>query len=367
MKIIAIETFSTVDVCFVKVTTDTNAYGWGQAAPYYSDITATIIHRQIAPHALNQDANDIAYLVDVIPEKEHKFPGSYIQRAIGGLETALWDIKGKCEDKSVCELLGGKPGSVRAYASSMKRDISPREEAERFLRLRDLYGFDAFKFRIGSECGRNQDEWVGRTQEIVPTIAKAFNGEVDLLVDANSCYSPHKAIEIGKMLEDHGICHYEEPCPYWEYEQTKQVTEALSIDVTGGEQDCHLPNWKRMIDGCVVNIVQPDICYIGGITNTMRVGEMARKAGLPVTPHCANLTLVTLFTMHVLQAMPNAGKYLEFSIEEEDYYPWQYGLFANHLFEIKNGKANISDAPGWGVELNADWLAKSNYQISQLD
>jgi L-alanine-DL-glutamate epimerase-like enolase superfamily enzyme len=243
MKISHIETFTNEFVCFVKVTTDTGDIGWGQVAPYYADITAQIVHRQVAPYALGQSALDIEYLVDLIPEKEHKFPGSYLKRALGGLDTALWDLRGRIEGKPVCELIGGTPGTIRAYGSSMKRDITPKDEAARLSRLRDEFGFDAFKFRIGAECGRGQDEWPGRTEEIVPTMRKAMDDSVALLVDANSCYSPQQAIEIGKMLVDNGISHFEEPCPYWEYEQTRQVTEALSalpIDVTGGEQDCEL-------------------------------------------------------------------------------------------------------------------------------
>lgn len=366
IKIKSIETFTTRDVCFVRVTAADGMRGWGQTAPYHADITARVVHRQIAPHALGRDSMDIEYLVDLIPEREHKFPGSYLKRAIGGLDTALWDLRGQRAEQPVCELLGGTPGEFRAYASSMKRDIRPADEAARFLRLRDEQGFDAFKFRVGAECGRDRDEWPGRTEAIVPAIAAALGPAATLLVDANSCYSPARAIEVGRMLEDNGVSHYEEPCPYWEYDQTRQVTEALSIDVTGGEQDCELPNWRAMINGGIVNVIQPDVCYLGGICNTMRVARLAAAKGMPVTPHCANLTLVTLFALHVLRAIPNAGKYLEYAIEVEDYYPWQYGLFSNRLFDIKDGKASLSDAPGWGAVINPAWLEKSSYQISEL-
>jgi L-alanine-DL-glutamate epimerase-like enolase superfamily enzyme len=86
-----------------------------------------------------------------------------------------------------------------------------------------------------------------------------------------------------------------------------------------------------------------------------------------VTPHCANWSMVTLFTMHLLRAIPNAGKYLEFSIEGLDYYPWQDGLFVNSPYQIEDGQARVTDAPGWGVEINQDWLAKSIYQISKIE
>ncbi len=365
MKLTSIESFSTPFVGLVRVTDETGATGWGQVSTYHSDITAKVLHRQVAPWTVGVDITDLDDHLDLITEKEHKFPGSYLRRAMAGLDTAIWDLRGKKAGKPVAELLGGSAGPLRAYASSMKRDITPKDEAERFRRLRQEFGFDAFKFRVGAEVGRNKDEWPGRTEEIIPTIARAMGEGVDLLADANSCYSPARAIEVGRMMEANGMVHYEEPCPYWELEQTKEVTDALDIDVTGGEQDCDLTIWRRMIDMRAVDIVQPDICYLGGIARTLRVARMAEAAGLPVTPHSANLSLVTLFTMHLLRAIPNAGKYLEFSIEGLDYYPWQQGIFRNDPYKIVDGKATVTDAPGWGVEIEPEWLAKSTYEISE--
>ncbi len=364
MKITSIETFTTEFVGFVRVTSEDGSIGWGQVSTYHSDITCQVLHRQVAPWVLGQDTTDLDDLLDHVAEREHKFPGSYLRRAMAGFDTALWDLRGRQAGKSVAELLGGTPGRIRAYASSMKRDITPKDEAERMKRLRDAHGFDAFKVRAGAEVGRGRDEWPGRTEEIIPLMRREMGDDAALLIDANSCYAPKQAIDVGRMLEDHGFSHYEEPCPYWELEQTKEVTDTLDIDVTGGEQDCDLPTWKRMIDMRAVDIVQPDILYLGGIARTMRVVKMAEAAGLSVTPHCANLSLVTLFTMHLLRAIPNAGKYLEFSIEGADYYPWQDGLFTSDPYGIEDGHATVTDAPGWGIDIAPEWLARSQYSVS---
>lgn len=366
MKIKKLETFTNQYVGFVRVTTDDGSQGWGQVSNYNSDITCQIFHRQVARHALGQDALDIQTLTDTIPEREHKFPGSYVMRALTGLDTALWDLRGKLEGKTVCELLGGKPRPFPVYASSMKRgEITPKDEAARFIKLRDKHGYDAFKFRVGKECGHDQDEWPGRTDEIVPLIRKTLGDDVRLLVDGNSAYSPKKAIEVGRMLEDNGIIHFEEPCPYWEYHWTKEVKEALNLDVTGGEQDCDLALWRFSIDMRAVDVVQPDVCYMGGINRTLKVVEMAKKAGLPVTPHAANQSMVTVFTLHLMGAIENAGPYVEFSIEGEDYYPWDSNLYQPALI-ARDGKVQIPDQPGWGVEINKDWLEKAQYQKSEL-
>jgi L-alanine-DL-glutamate epimerase-like enolase superfamily enzyme len=366
MKISRIESFSNDFVGFVRVTAEDGCTGWGQVSTYNADITARVLHRQVAPWSLGQDALDIPNLLQRIQDKEHKFPGSYLYRAICGVETALWDLRGKLEGKPVCELLGGKVRPLRAYASSMKRDITPRDEARRLLALRDQYGFDAFKFRVGSECGHDLDEWPGRTEEIIPTMRRAMGDGVELLVDANSCYSPRRAIEVGRMLEDHGVCHFEEPCPYWELAQTRQVTQALSLDVTGGEQDCYLPIWARMIEMHAVDVVQPDVCYMGGMQRSMQVARLAHQAGLPCTPHSANLSMVTLFTMHLMCAIPNPGKYLELSIEGPDYYPWQEGLFVRAPYQVVDGQVRLPDGPGWGVDIDPGWLAGASYQVSDV-
>lgn len=368
MKIISIETFCNRDIAFVRVTAENGATGWGQTAPYHADISALVLHRQVAPWVLGAAVDcDLDDLMDIVGEREHKFPGSHLRRAMGGVDTAIWDLRGKLAGKPVVELLGGRPGRLRAYASSMKRDITPEAEAERFRRLRGEQGFDAFKFRVGAEVGRNADEWPGRTEAIIPAIRNALGDEVDLLADANSCYSPARAIEVGRLMEAHGMTHYEEPCPYWELDQTREVTQALDIDVTGGEQDCEFPVWKQMIRDRVVDILQPDVLYLGGIARSMRLAAMAQEAGMPVTPHAANRSLVTVFTMHYLAAIPNPGKYLELSIEGEDYYPWEQGLFVADPYRVEDGHVQISDAPGWGVEIAQQWLDNATWQESRLE
>jgi len=180
-------------------------------------------------------------------------------------------------------------------------------------------------------------------------------------VDANSCYTAPKAIEVGKLLADSNVCHFEEPCPYWELEWTAKVTAAITVPVAGGEQDNDLAQWRRMIRMRAVDIVQPDILYIGGLTRALRVAAMAAKRNMPCVPHSANLAMVTLFTMHLLAAIPNAGPHLEFSIENNT---WAKDLY-HPAIEVRNGKVAIPDAPGWGVKINPKWLQSAKREITE--
>ena len=363
MKITSIETFHNEYLALVRLRTDEGDEGWGQVSPYNADITAQIVHRQVAYHILGMDAENITAITQTVLDREHKFQGTYLYRALCGVDTALWDIRGKRANKSVSQLLGSNVSSFPVYASSMKRDITPEAEAERLLALKEIYGYQSFKFRIARECGHDIDQWPGRTEAMIKTVRKMLGDEINLLVDANSGYTPAKAIEVGKMLEDFGVSHFEEPCPYWELDWTRQVTEALDIDVTGGEQDNNMIVWQKMIDTRAVDIIQPDICYMGGITRSLQVAEMAKAAGIPCTLHSANLSLVTLFSIHFMAAIENAGKYVEFSIEDLNYYPWQDQIFTPG-YRVENGEVALSSAPGWGIEINPDWLTASQHQIS---
>jgi L-alanine-DL-glutamate epimerase-like enolase superfamily enzyme len=366
VKIASIETFGRPEVALVRVTTDDGAVGWGQVAPYHADATVEVLHRQVAPHALGRDALAIEALVDDVPEREYKFRGSHLYRALAGVETALWDLRGKLEQRPVCQLLGGSAGRVSAYASSMRRDIEPEEEAERLVHLRERAGFSAFKVRIGKECGHDEDESPGRTEAVVACVRAGLGDDATLLVDANSCYSPGTAIEVGQLLAAHGVSHFEEPCPYWELEWTREVTAVLELDVAGGEQDWDEVVWRRMIDMRAVDVVQPDVCYVGGLTRAVRVARWAAEAGLPCTPHSANHSLVLVFTLHLLASVPNAGPYLEFSIEPDADYPWQAGMYEPRP-RVANGEVWVPEQPGWGVEISDDWLSRSAHRESRLD
>jgi L-alanine-DL-glutamate epimerase-like enolase superfamily enzyme len=366
MKIARLETFTNQTIGFVRVTTDSGEQGWGQVSTYDADITCEVFHRHVAPHALGTDALDFAPTLDLIADRELKFPGAYLRRATGGLDTALWDLRGRVEGKPVTSLIGGSPGPLRAYGSSMRRDITPEAEADRLCRLRDEKGFTAFKWRVGNEAGRDVDKWPGRSEAIVPLVSKALGDGVTKLIDGNSGFSPARAIEIGHLAEDHDVSHFEEPCPYWEYDWTRQVREALSIDVTGGEQDCEISAWRTIIGIHAVDVIQPDVLYLGGICRTLEVARMAAEVGLPCTPHSANHGLVTLCSMHLLRAIPNAGKYLEYSIEGPYSQQWADDIFVERPYSIRDGMVEVSDRPGWGIEISPRFLANASYQLSEI-
>lgn len=173
-----------------------------------------MLHRQVARQVLGSDPAQIDALVDRVIDATMKFPWSYVCRALSGVDTALWDLYGKIKGLPVCALFGGK----------------------------------------------------------------AVGDGLRLLADGNSCYTPPRAIEVGRRMEDHNYYWFEAPCPYWELEWTAEVAAALKMNVAGGEQDNDLAQWRRMIGMNAVDLVQPGLCYAGGITRSWRVAKMGQQA-----------------------------------------------------------------------------------------
>ena len=144
------------------------------------------------------------------------------------------------------------------------------------------------------------------------------------------------------------------------------MTRTLDLDVAGGEQDWDLRVWREIVETRVVDVVQPDVCYVGGLTRALEVAELARAAGLPCTPHAANQSLVLVFTLHLLGAIANAGPYVEFSVEPDEYYPWQTGMYKPRP-EVVDGVVEVPPGPGWGVEISPEWLARAEHRVSALE
>ena len=361
-KITKVESWTHGQYGFVRVTTDDGRTGVGQLSSFEPDITATVLHRQVARYVLGSDPAQIDALVDRVIDANMKFPWSYVCRALAGVDTAIWDLYGQIKGKPVCGLLGGKTDAFPVYGSSMRRDISPEDEAARLVKLRDELGFKAFKVRLGVATGHDRDAAPGRTDKLIPTIRKAVGDGVQLLADGNSCYTPPKAIEVGRRMEDNRYFFFEEPCPYWELEWTAEVAAALKMNVAGGEQDNDLAQWRRMIRTNAVDILQPDLCYVGGFTRAWRIAKMGQQAAKLVVPHSSHLSLITLFTLHFMAAIPNAGPFVEFSIEADA--NAGEALYRPAL-KVVDGKVKIPDDPGWGIEINPAWLEKAAYLKSE--
>jgi L-alanine-DL-glutamate epimerase-like enolase superfamily enzyme len=357
-----IETFVCGPVGIVRIRTRDGCTGTGQCGMFDPDISVQLIHRRIAPLLKGVEIDDPAALIETCLEKLYKFRGTYLFRAFCGIDTALWDIKGKRAGLPVYALFtGGKAAApLRVYASSMQRNNSVAEELQRVAFATGEYGIDAVKIKIGARCGAPEEPVPGRTRELVPALAKAFGDRLRLMADANGSYDRTAGVETGKFLQDHGYVHYEEPCPFWKIEDTAFVAKALSIPVAGGEQDNVFEQWQRIIDLKGIRILQPDIGYAGGFSRALTIAEMGCTRGLVCMPHSSGTSLLGIISMHFVASIGNSADRLERRIDDLDGKEGIGGL----AMKVKDGCMALPSEPGWGVEINEEWLHKSDYLVS---
>lgn len=361
-KIVSIESFVSGAVCVVRVRTDDGLEGYGQTAPGAAAITREVLHTLITRNYLGQDPFDVNALSDACVRAEYKFLGSFLFRALSGVDTALWDLMGKAVGKPVYQLLGGKVRDrVPVYASGMSRETTPAEETRRMARAVETDGFRCVKAKIGVRNGRDSEPVDGRTSQLVPLLRKDLGDAIEISADANGAYSPAAAIRVGRLLEQYGYYHLEEPNPCWELDNMGVVAAALDLPIGAGEQEWSLELIRRMVTERLVDVIQPDVLYIGGPTRARRVAEMADIAGIPCTPHCSNRSLVQVFTAHFALAMPACTQFQEWSIEDQSA---TAGLFAP-VPQVRDGDIELSDAPGWGVEIPASFLERADHRTCE--
>jgi len=158
------------------------------------------------------------------------------------------------------------------------------------------------------------DNAPGRTEKLIRMAREAFGDDMVLMIDGNGSYSVKEAIRIGKILEEYNYYFYEEPLPWDWYLEQKQVEEALSIPMAGGEEEFGMHAFRYLIGNEVFQIVQPDLFYFGGMIRTMKVARMAEAAGLKITPHISGGGLGYVYMLQMVSVCPAAAKYHEFKM-----------------------------------------------------
>jgi L-alanine-DL-glutamate epimerase-like enolase superfamily enzyme len=306
-----------------------------------------IMERFVVPYVLGKDARELDALVDGIYtyHSAYKLAGIALWNPVAYVELSLLDLMGKTMDRAVGAMFGPVVRErIPVYLSSLRRDTTAEEEVAWLGQRLEETGADAVKLKIGGRMSHNADAFPGRTERLIPRARETFGDDVAIYVDANGSYDAEGAIEVGALLADYGVAFLEEPCPWQEYEQTRQVAEALDLPVAGGEQDSSLPRFRWMIDNRAVDVVQPDMMYNGGMIRALRVAEMAEEAGLPVMPHSPKVGAESAAVLHFASVVPNLGPHQEYRGEYVPPTSWYAPNFA-----LEGGAVPVPSGPGLGV------------------
>lgn len=318
-----------------------------------------VFNQRIAPYFVNQDARDIEHhLFEVFRfRSNYKLQGIALWCPVAWIEFAILDLLGRAANKPIWQLLGKQQRArVPFYVASGNRNNPPEAEVEYLQQLLAETNGRSVKYRIGGRMSRNADSIPGRTEKLIPLSRKFLGDKVAIHADSNSSYDARNGIRVGRLLEEIDAVYLEEPCPFDQLGETRKVTQSLDIPVAGGEQEFSEWRFKYAIRNRVVDIVQPDLQYYGGLIRSKRVAHMAETAGMPTTCHISG-GFGFIYSLHFAACTKNIGPWQEYKRGIEKYADW----FASPL-TIADGAISIPTSPGVGIA-NPDEMLKGSTKV----
>jgi L-alanine-DL-glutamate epimerase-like enolase superfamily enzyme len=316
---------------------------------------------KVQPFFVGKDARELDLLLEkvYVYSLNFRLSGQALGVPLATVEFAILDMLGRIAGRPIGQLIGDIHHSqVAVYQATEYREKSVEESLNLIQRDVAEYKAHALKIKVGGLMFMTKDHKAvgpqGRTETMIPLIRKTFGDEMALYADANGFYSVQEAVRVGRLLEEYRYGFFEEPVMFDWYEETKQVADALTLPVAGGEQEYSLHGFRWLIANEGLLIVQPDTYYFGGMIRSMKVARMAKAFGKDCTPHMSGGGLGFLYMMHFVSALPNACPHHEFK-----------GLKTDVQFECKtsplsvvDGKIQVPTGPGSGVEIDPEYVRK---------
>ena len=340
------------DWIFVRVETDEpGLVGWGEASLGWHTRAVCGAIEDVGPLILGRDPRHVERLWQLMVRAPYFRSGIVAMSAVAGIDQALWDIKAKALGVPLFELLGGPVRDrVRTYVnlgSELGGDArDPSAWAEAALAAREA-GFDAMKvYPVAPARSLEGTAFVRETEKLVATVREAAGDEADIMVDLHGRTSPAMAIQIGRALEPYRPWFLEEPCQPGNVDAMVEVARALPIPIAAGERLATRNEFCELLDERACSVIQPNVCYCGGVSELRRIAALAESSLVVVAPHNPNGPIGTMVSIHLALAIPN------FLILEQvrGDVPWRREI-VDDVLETHRGYAPTPTRPGIGLEL----------------
>jgi D-galactarolactone cycloisomerase len=348
--------YDTRTAMLVEIETDSGLVGWGEC--YGPARVNSAVVKDIAPWLIGEDPLRTDHLWQSVYARlrDHGQKGVVIQ-GLSGIDIALWDIKGKHFGVPAHRLLGGPLRTeVRAYATGLYRRKSGdpgkylAEEAASYV----AEGFGAVKLKVG--FGIEEDAAMARA------VRAAIGRDVALMVDANHAYDAVAAIRLGRMIEELDIGWFEEPVLPEDIAGYRAVKAAITIPVAGGECEFTRFGFRDLLASRAIDIVQPDTCAAGGLSECKKIADMAEAFSVRYNPHvwgtgiaiAASLQLLAVLPSHTPTSLAPVEPMLEFDRTE---HPIRQSILVTPIEHI-GGVVRVPEGPGLGIEVDRKALAR---------
>jgi galactonate dehydratase len=347
---------------FVKVEADGGLHGWGECYTQVDRDRAIEAHVQaLGRYLVGRSVFDIKHFTHLAYTDFGSKRGSMdLYSAISGLEQACWDIAGKATGQPVYNLLGGAFRTrIRVYANGWAGDRDPDQVAAQARAVVDR-GFTALKFDPFPGPWRAYIE--RREEEMavarVKAVREAVGPDVEILVEVHRRLSPMRAIRVARLMEPHRPYWYEEPVSVRDLGGLVEAKRGISLPVVTGEEIYTKAEFQAVIARRAADILNPDVCNVGGILELREIAAMAEPAHIAVSPHNYNSTTVGLAaTLQASAGMPN------FLITEYFVNFEEVGrAIARPPLQVDGSAIALPTTPGLGIDLDEDALARHPYR-----
>ena len=362
MKIRAIETFvanaSRTNFVFVKLYTDAGIDGVGEGTLEWRTEAIVAAISELGRFLVGEDPFATEYLIERMHRDSYWRVGPVLRTALGAVEAALFDIKGKALGVPVYELLGGRHRDrLACYANHWFQGARAPEDYAARAREAVALGFKALKWDPFETAYLEMDRAQRRrTIEIVEAVRAAVGSDVDLLLDVHGRLNVPTAIAMARELARFDLTWIEEPVPPDSIDALADVRAASPVAIAAGERLYAPERFAELIAKRAADILQPDVAHVGGMLEAKKVAALAHMRFLPLAPHNPTGPVMNAMTLHLSAAIPNFKTFETVAIDV----PWRREL-VQELLEFVDGALMVPTGPGLGVEINEDACRRYPY------
>ncbi|NKK63468.1 mandelate racemase/muconate lactonizing enzyme family protein [Rhizobium leguminosarum bv. viciae] len=377
MKIDRMRVFMTRDKdrprVIVALDTDDGLTGWGECYNHGPDKALPPLLDYLYGFVSGQDPTRVEYLVNLLIQQSRFPPGALGLAAISALDHCLWDLAAKAVNVPVYKLLGGEVRDrIKVYAGVYTAPDAPAARDE-FDRLKEGWGFTAFKlspWRIDMHSNR----WgnvVKASADYFRSLRETVNDEYEIAFDAHAkIFEPIAARQLGNALAPYDPLFFEEPLRPENIEAWGDLKQGLNCTLATGESLYNRNEFLRLLQVKGADLIQPDICVVGGISEMRRIATLAEAYFVGVAPHNPMGPLATAVNVHFSAAAQNF-RILEYRLPKGQAYVYG-GLdiekregetrYVVDPYLPKDGYLELRpDRPGWGVEMDEKAMEEEGY------
>ncbi len=351
---------SRTNFVFVKLSTDDGITGVGEATLEWKTLTIVAALEELERVLIGRDPFAVDAIIEQLHRDSYWRSGAVFRTAIGAVEAALLDIKGKALGVPVFELLGGKyRDRVKCYANHWFQDAtSPDDYARNARHAVNAMGYRALKWDPFENASLDMDRALfNRSVDVVAAVRDAVGPDIDLMLDVHGRFNVPTAIAVCKAMAPFNLAWIEEPVPPDAIDALADVRAHSPVPIAAGERGFE-PKWfLEAFEKHAIDIAQPDVSHAGGLSETKRIAHLAHWHMIPVAPHNPVGPVMNAMTLHTAVAIPNFMIFETVSIDV----PWRKELVKETLI-FEAGDILAPTAPGLGVELNEEAFAKYPYQ-----